>query len=327
MDTAGPIYDGVLVDKVLSMPAIGFQLDLTSEARVPDGFHQVEVRPHAQGLEIRLGHRSVVVRPDIQHRPEACFGALDWIFRDDSTTASPFQYGVSWPEVWLCYLDLTQGKGVPCFLESPWRVHPLDASVWLGAMSLERRSSGVPVDPERLAWIIKQLDPNDIARSFPSLTPETLCRGVLAAQVENFRTALAATALQEYAEAVTVPSHLAALAVRTSRIPEEAQQFLRGLPDASLLVWFNRAAQTLGYTEPAAWIAQQYLYHLLGTFVGVALAAGLADAVVVPSELVLHVAEHASLPEQARDSLRAGPESAALSAWVERSREALDQVQ
>ncbi len=327
MDTAGSLYNGVLVDKVLSMPAIGFELDLTSEAELPDGVHRVEVRPHTEGLEIRLGHRSVVVRPDIEHRPEAWFGALDWLFRDDPTSA-PLQYGASWPEVWLCYLDMTDGNGVPCFFELPWRVHPLDASVWLGAMSMQRRPSGVPApDPETLARTLGRLDTDDIAHGLPSVTPEALTRGFLAAQVENFRTALAAAALQEYAQLVTVPSHLAALAVQTSKIPEEAQQFLLGLPDASLLVWFNRAAQTLGYTEPAWWIAEQYLYHLLGTFVGVALAAGLADALVVPSELVLHLAEHASFPLKARDALRAGPESATLSAWVERAREALEQVQ
>jgi hypothetical protein len=327
METASSLYQGVLVDKVLSMPAIGFQLDLSSEPGVPDGFHQVEVRPHAEGLEIMLGDRSVVIRPDIEHRPPARFGALDWVFRD-GPTSSPFQYGASWPEVWLCALDMIGDRGLPCFESLPWYVHPWDASVWLGMMSAQPRPTGAPApDPETIARTVESLDPDDIALGLPSLAPEALGRGFRAAQVENVRVALAAAALQTQAETVTIPSHLATQAVRASKIPEQAQQYLHGLPDASLLVWFNRAALTLDYTEPTVVLAAGYLYYLLGSFVGVALAAGLADGLVVPSELVLDIAEHASLPERVRASLRAQPGPATVSAWVERVRKALEQVQ
>lgn len=316
--------EGVLADKVLAMPAIGFRIDLRAEVDLPEGFHQVEVWPHTEGLEIRLGHRTIVVRPQIQHRPEARFGALDCIFDPD---ASLLRYGASWPEAWLCLLDMVQGKGMPCFESLPWFVHPLDANVWLGMMRAQPRPSGDPTpDQEALPQALGRQDRDDQVR-FSSLTGEALTRGFLAAKVENFRVALAAIALQEHAASVTMSSTVATLAVRNSKIPEEAQQFLCGLPDASLLVWFNRAAQTLAYTEPAAFLAMGYLYNLLGTFVGTALAAALADELVVSSELLLKIADDVSLPEQVQAWLREQPGTATVTEWVERVRAALEQVQ
>lgn len=109
------VFEGEILDGKLFLP--GFQLDLSGFPEVPKGPLRVTVLPHPNGLLLAWGRERTVVRPELSHRVEAYFGALtllhfeqlaqerDWKL-DPKLLTGAFLQGASWPEVWLCFLDL-----------------------------------------------------------------------------------------------------------------------------------------------------------------------------------------------------------------------------
>lgn len=115
------MFRGDILERVLLMREIGYKLDLRDFPDVPETALSVTVWPHSYGLCLDWGRGQAVVRPEVSHRIEAYFGAMillqfvelavktDW--KIDVEYLKPmFHQGATWPEVWLCYLDLKEAK-------------------------------------------------------------------------------------------------------------------------------------------------------------------------------------------------------------------------